>query len=150
MIKKIHISQQDKELAEAAKKKAWGVRKLAQMLEVSTVTASVWGRKKPIPRHLLFKLEEFVSGPNAPELTLHDLVDLIGQRLDGVSALGELSPEIKEKYLQHIDFLKRIIRRLVFEVESYREDLKARAHGKPFDLDDLRKHWRRPGRPRRP
>src|SRR5215470_8055867 len=61
------ITKEDKELAEAAKKRAGGPGALAKMFGVTPPAASEWGRTRPIPRHLRPRLETFIGSTIVPE-----------------------------------------------------------------------------------
>ena len=61
------ISQEDTEVAEAARQHAGGPSALARIFVVSKQAVSGWGRTRPIPRHLRDRLRAFVATPAVPE-----------------------------------------------------------------------------------
>jgi hypothetical protein len=60
------ISKEDRELADAARKKAGSVTALARHFEVRVQTASGWGRRLPIPRARRAAFAAYVNGAPPP------------------------------------------------------------------------------------
>lgn len=74
------VSQEDKDLAAAAKRKARGAAALGRLFGARKQSASAWGRTLPIPKHLRPRLEEYVFGPPKPRrLTPAQMRDLFDE-----------------------------------------------------------------------
>lgn len=60
------ITKEDRDLAGAARKRAGSVTALAQRFGVKIQTASGWGRRHPIPRHLRAEIRGYVGDVEQP------------------------------------------------------------------------------------
>ena len=125
----------DKELKEAAVRKAGGASILAGLLGVTPGAVSQWGRSRPIPRHVKPRLEDYLrrSGTvaatheiTAPERTelpagAEALLRLFQVDLAG-SLLAELPHQYRRRYAARVE---EMIARVTRELQEYQVVLEA-------------------------
>jgi DNA-binding transcriptional regulator YdaS (Cro superfamily) len=124
----------DKELKEAAVRRAGGASLLAGLLGVTPGAVSQWGRSRPIPRHVKPRLENYLRA-SGTEVASHEIAGLERMALPaGGDALLRLLQVLPGSRLAHLPrryrrrYATRVeetITRVMRELEEYQTVLEA-------------------------
>ena len=118
----------DRELVIEAIHKAGSQKALAKVFGVAQPAISLWGRARPIPRHVKPRLEEYVKSISAvptderPAASpMRDLLKLLGSTAAS-GRLAGLPPRYRRRYEERV---AEAIARLKRELEEYQAVLEA-------------------------
>jgi hypothetical protein len=116
------VTNADRQLAAAAKKKAGGPGKLAELLGLGKSAVSGWGRIRPIPRNTRKTLENYV--------VTGQISVSVDQAVD-VPKTAAISPSPEPPWKEFADLLHELVVALPRHLESIRSEIRMIRAGPP-------------------